>query len=372
MTLPDKIPSERQPSQLELRTDCGMLPRPDSGTTDLHADEGSAAGKISMKAIGKDFGDLTALKQVNLEIAKGELFGLLGPNGAGKTTLISILATMLPASHGSATVCGYDVVRHQNQVRRSIGIVFQDPSLDDELTGEENLDFHGRLYGMQQQVRSSRIDEVLELVDLAHRRSDLVRTYSGGMRRRLEIARGLMHRPEVLFLDEPTLGLDPQTRRKIWNHIRNLKESFGMTIILTTHYMDEADQLCSRVAIIDKGEIVALDSPESLKARLGGDVLTVDTSDPKPEFVDKLKEDEDLKSVTIQDGQLILTVARGESFVPRVFETAHHLGMAISAVSMRKPNLEDVFIQLTGREIREEPSIEAKDRVRIYNWGKRK
>ena len=349
-----------------------MNQRSENEVVEHAAHDVSATGTISVRDIGKDFGEITALKHVHLEIERGELFGLLGPNGAGKTTLISILGTMLPPSYGTAKVSGYDVRLQQNQVRRSIGIVFQDSTLDDELTGEENLDIHGRLYGMRHEVRRSRLDEVLELVDLDQRRNDFVKTYSGGMRRRLEIARGLMHRPEVLFLDEPTLGLDPQTRRRIWDHIRSLKESYGMTIILTTHYMDEADQLCSRVGIIDKGEIVALDSPERLKALLGGDVLAVDVRDPKPEFIEQLKDNEDLKSVTEQDGQLILNVVHGESFVPRVFEIAHHLDMTISAASVRKPNLEDVFIRLTGREIREEPSVAAKDRVRIYRWGKRK
>jgi ABC-2 type transport system ATP-binding protein len=334
--------------------------------------DGTASGTIRIEGLGKSFGDLIALKQLNLKIAKGELFGLLGPNGAGKTTLISILSTILPATEGTALVCGYDVRKQQNAVRRAIGIVFQDPSLDDELTGQENLDFHGRLYGMKSDLRASRIKEVLSLVDLSQRRNDLVKEYSGGMRRRLEIARGLMHRPEVLFLDEPTLGLDPQTRRKIWNYIRSLKESFGMTIILTTHYMDEADQLCSRVAIIDRGEIVAMDCPENLKARLGGDVLILDTTEPNPEFLDRLKDEEDLKSVVVQNGQLILTVTKGESFVPKVFQTAHRFGIGISSVSLRKPNLEDVFIQITGREIRDEPTVEPKDLVRIYRWGRRK
>ncbi|MFH1116858.1 MAG: ATP-binding cassette domain-containing protein [Pseudomonadota bacterium] len=332
----------------------------------------TAQGTIRISGLTKVFGNLTALKDVNLEIGKGELFGLLGPNGAGKTTLISILSTILPASRGTAMVCGHNVRTEQNAVRRAIGIVFQDSSLDDELTGQENLDFHGRLYGMGAGLRASRIDEVLALVDLTHRREDQVKTYSGGMRRRLEIARGLMHRPEVLFLDEPTLGLDPQTRRKIWKYIRGLEESFGMTIILTTHYMDEADRLCSRVAIIDRGEIVALDSPGNLKARLGGDVLLIDISGHSPEFGRRLEEYSDVRGVDIQDGRLILTVTRGESFIPRVFEIAQTLGVGISSVSMRKPNLEDVFIRLTGREIRDEPSAEPKDRVRIYRWGRRK
>ncbi|MDQ7784623.1 MAG: ATP-binding cassette domain-containing protein [Desulfomonilaceae bacterium] len=333
--------------------------------------DGNARGTISITGLGKNFGNLTALKDIHLEIGKGELFGLLGPNGAGKTTLISILSTILSPSAGTASVGGHDVQREANAVRRAIGIVFQDPSLDVELTGQENLDFHGRLYGMRGSLRKSRIDEVLSLVDLSIRRNDPVKTYSGGMRRRLEIARGLMHRPEVLFLDEPTLGLDPQTRRKIWHYIRSLEESFGMTIILTTHYMDEADRLCSRVAIIDRGEIVALDSPQNLKTRLGGDVLDVDIAEASPEFIEKLKIIGDLRSVKVQDGRLMITVERGESFVPRLFETAQTMGVAISAVSMRKPNLEDVFIQLTGREIREEAPVEPKDRIGIYRWGRR-
>jgi ABC-2 type transport system ATP-binding protein len=326
----------------------------------------SLSGTIRVKGLGKDFGALTALNRIDLEIEKGELFGLLGPNGAGKTTLISVLATMLPASRGDATVCGYRVDTQQDAVRRSIGIVFQDPSLDDELTGQENLDFHGRLYGLDWKTRRSRIEEVLALVDLTHRRDDLVKTYSGGMRRRLEIARGLMHRPQVLFLDEPTLGLDPQTRRKIWNYIGSLRDSSGMTIILTTHYMDEADQLCSRIAIIDWGEIVALGTSEELKADLGGDVVELGGKDLRQEFVEHLKRYDDLHNASIQDGRLVLTVASGESFVPRVFDTAHALGVKISAVSVRKPNLEDVFIQLTGREIRDEGVKEPKERMRIY------
>lgn len=309
---------------------------------------------------------MTALDNLSLEIEKGELFGLLGPNGAGKTTLISILATILTATSGSASVCGYDVRRAQASVRRAIGIVFQDPSLDDELTGEENLDFHGRLYGMDRSTRRDRIEEVLRLVDLLDRRHDMVKAYSGGMRRRLEIARGLMHRPQVLFLDEPTLGLDPQARRKIWNYIRDLKESFGMTIILTTHYMDEADQLCSRIAVIDRGGIVAMDSPAGLKAGLGGEILEVEVSDTPEDFLKGLEQSDDVGHISIEEGRLVLSVKNGESFVPKVFAMAQGLGIGISSVSMRKPNLEDVFIKLTGREIREDTVREPKERIRIF------
>jgi ABC-2 type transport system ATP-binding protein len=309
---------------------------------------------------------------MTLEIEEGELFGLLGPNGAGKTTLISILSTILPPTSGSATVCGCDVLREEDSVRQCIGIVFQDPSLDDDLTGEENLAFHGRLYGMDSRTLRSRMHEVLRLVDLDHRRHDLVKTYSGGMRRRLEIARGLMHTPKVLFLDEPTLGLDPQTRRKIWNYIKGLKDSYGMTIILTTHYMDEADQLCSRIAVIDRGEIVALDSPEALKASLGGDVLELDISNPEPAFMARLKALEQVDHISIKNGKVALTVRHGESFIPRIFESAQAAGVEISSVSMRKPNLEDVFLKLTGREIRDEGVKEPKERMRIFMWARRR
>jgi len=286
--------------------------------------------------------------------------------------LISILSTILPASRGRATVCGHDVRREPDAVRRSIGIVFQDHTLDDELTGQENLDFHGRLYGMDSRTRKTRMDEVLDLVDLRDRRGDLVKTYSGGMRRRLEIARGLMHRPQVLFLDEPTLGLDPQTRRRIWNYISGLKHSFGMTVILTTHYMDEADQLCSRVAIIDRGRIVALDTPQALKAALGGDAVDLEADDFTSDFIDELREIEEVRTVAEQDGKLALMVTNGESFLPRAFEAAQRHGVEIVSASVRKPNLEDVFIKLTGREIREETVKEAKDRIRIFMRGSRR
>lgn len=327
---------------------------------------------IAVRSLSKDFGRIKALADVSLVIGKGELFGLLGPNGAGKTTLISILSTILPPSRGEALVCGWNVATQQEAVRRSIGVVFQDPSLDTELTGEENLDFHGRLYGLDTLTRRNRVNEVLALVDLEERRHDLVNTYSGGMRRRLEIARGLMHQPQVLFLDEPTLGLDPQTRRRIWNYIRSLKDSFGMTIILTTHYMEEADQLCSRIAIIDSGVIVGLGSPDELKSTLGGDVLELAVTRPTEEFVQSLRSHPSVRSVLLQNGSLMLTVDDGESFLPRTFDLAHDMGIRISGVSVRKPNLEDVFIKMTGREIRDEGIKEPRERMRIYRWGMRK
>ncbi len=327
---------------------------------------------IAIEGLTKKFGNLTALNDVHLNVEASELLGLLGPNGAGKTTLISILATILPSTSGGASVCGHDVHREQHAVRKCIGIVFQDPSLDDELTGRENLDFHGRLYGMDAGARLIRVEDVLRLVDLSDRGNDLVKTYSGGMRRRLEIARGLMHHPRVLFLDEPTLGLDPQTRRKIWDYIRALRDTFRMTIVLTTHYMDEADQLCTRIAIMDRGEIVALDTPDGLKARMGGDVLELEMTGAHQEFLEGLCRMQEVEDMAVEDEKLILTVVNAESFIPKAFQAAQEQEIQIRSVSMRKPNLEDVFIKLTGREIRDESAPDAKTRMRIYMGRKRR
>ncbi len=335
-------------------------------------DRSVSSPAIVVTNLVKRFGKLTALNISGLEIREGELFGLLGPNGAGKTTLISILATLRTPTSGEAVVCGHDVVRDQDQVRRCMGFVFQDPSLDDELTGEENLDFHGRLYGLDARTRHARIDEVLDLVDLQDRRRDIVKVYSGGMRRRLEMARGLMHHPRVLFLDEPTLGLDPQTRRRIWTHIQDLNRDRGMTIILTTHYMDEADQLCSRIGIIDRGEIVTLGSPEELKGALGGDLLELDVVGIVPEFVRDLEAGTQVQQVYVQDGRLALSVTNGNSYIPLVFEAARNRGVSIVSVSMRKPDLEDVFLSLTGRDIRDTALVGAKERMRVYMKGMRR
>lgn len=327
---------------------------------------------VEVRNLSMRFGSLTALEEINLTIAKGELFGLLGPNGAGKTTLISILATMLSGSSGEAFICGYNVRSDQDMVRQSIGIVFQDPSLDEELTGEENLDLHGRLYGLQKNLRKSRIDEVLELVDLAERRADRVKTYSGGMRRRLEIGRGLMHVPKLLFLDEPTLGLDPQTRRRIWEYIRNLKKTAGTTIILTTHYMDEADNLCDRIAIIDKGSIVSMGTPVELKASMGGDFVEMVVNGRKDTFVKELGAIEDLSGIETHSNGIRLTAVDGGSSLPLIFKIAGIHDVEISSVAVRTPNLEDVFLKLTGRNIRDYEAVEARDRMRIYMSPRRK
>ncbi|MDI6902616.1 MAG: ATP-binding cassette domain-containing protein [Methanocellales archaeon] len=319
---------------------------------------------IETDGLTKVFGDLVAVDHASISVEKGELFGLLGPNGAGKTTLISMLSTTLPPTSGVARVYGFDVLREPSSVRASIGVVFQEHSLDDRLTARENLDLHGRLYGMEKALRRKRMDEVLELVELSDRANDLVKTYSGGMMRRLEIARGLMHHPKVLFLDEPTLGLDPQTRVHIWDYIKKLNEE-GVTMILTTHYMDEADHLCDRIAIIDHGNIVALDTPENLKAKIRGDIISLEVGDGhqmEPLKQSMIKEDF-VRDVSLRNNTLRLTVQNGERSIPPILSIAAQSGIKIQSVSLRKPTLDDVFIHHTGRAIREE-SASLMDRIK--------
>lgn len=318
---------------------------------------------IDISGLTKRFNGLTAVDGVDLTIGKGELFGLLGPNGAGKTTMISMLCTILKPSAGTASVWGHDIVKNQDNVRQSIGIVFQDQSLDDNLTGTENLQFHGRLYKVPRKLMDERMEELLDLMELKERADDLVKTYSGGMRRRLEITRGLLHHPKVLFLDEPTLGLDPQTRRLIWEYIEKLNEKGEMTILLTTHYMEEADYLCDRIAIIDYGKIVALGTPAELKAGLGGDVITLTT----PSSDENIREDL-LKIDTVTDVDFVmdairLTTTKGETTIPWAMDVARKHGIEIKSVSMHAPTLEDVFIKFTGRRLRDE-SEGKKDRMR--------
>src|SRR5208282_2001913 len=244
---------------------------------------------VETEGLTKRYGDLLAVDALNLSISEGEIFGLLGPNGAGKTTTLSMLATLLKPTSGTARVNGFDIRSQSADVRRSIGIVFQDPSSDDILTGKENLYLHALMFGVPKEQRQERIDYVLGLVDLRDRANDMVKKYSGGMRRRLELARGLLHNPRILFLDEPTLGLDPQTREHIWHYIENLVETEKVTVIITTHYMEEADRLCDRIAIIDNGHVIALDSPSSLKSKMGGEVVKLQTRSPKLDQIEKLE-----------------------------------------------------------------------------------
>ena len=302
---------------------------------------------IDVDELGRTFGELEAVKGVSFAVAEDEVFGFLGPNGAGKTTTISMLCTLLRPSAGRATVNGFDVVGQRSDVRRSIGLVFQQTTLDDALTAEQNLRFHAYAYGVPAEVREPRLRELLVLVELWDRRGDRVRTFSGGMKRRLEIARGLLHHPRVLFLDEPTLGLDPQTRRRIWEYLGELREREGLTIFMTTHYMDEAEQ-CDRIAVIDHGEIVALDTPAGLKAAVGGDLVTIDTPDLGAAATE-LRDRFGLEP-TIGDGTITVQVQGGEAFLP---DFVRQFGRPIDAIGLRRPTLDDVFLHLTGREIRD-------------------
>ncbi len=302
---------------------------------------------IKIRGLVKKYGSLTAVDSLTLDINENEIFGLLGANGAGKTTTIHMLATLLKPTAGTATVNGFDIVNQPAKVRASIGIVFQAPSSDDMLTGFENLQLHAMLYSVPRHARKKRIEEVLELVGLAERKDDQVKTYSGGMRRRLEIARGLLHKPKVMFLDEPTLGLDPASRETMWKYVRQLVKEENVTIILTTHYMEEADMLCDRIAIIDKGRVVALDTPANLKAGLGGDIIRIKT---RTKDLDKIRKFSFVHKVEHIDGFVVLSVDNAKQALPVLLQ---HL--EAESAEFASPTLNDVFIQLTGRNIKEEP-----------------
>jgi len=319
----------------------------------------------------KKFGDIVAVDGISIRVKEGEIFGLLGPNGAGKTTTISILCCMIKPTSGEAYVNGYDILKHPNEVRKSIGIVFQEPAIDDRLTGRENMEIHAMLYNVPRKIMKQRIDEALELVELTDRADHLVRTYSGGMRRRLEIARGLIHRPKVLFLDEPSLGLDPQTRERIWDYIEGMAERENMTIILTTHYMEEADRLCDRVAIIDFGKIKVEGSPSELKNSLGGDVITVKTKE-LDKLAEIMSEYDFVKDVKKTSDALKLSVENGEEFISTIAIIARDNGVPVESLTHHKPTLNDVFLHYTGREIREEGGAGGMMMLRMMMGGRRR
>jgi ABC-2 type transport system ATP-binding protein len=316
------------------------------------------ASAIEIRGLVRRFGDFEAVAGIDCTVEHGEIFGFLGPNGAGKSTTISILTTLQDATEGSVTVNGFDVRTHKMQVRRSIGVVFQDPSLDDRLTGEENLRLHAKLYSVPKDVYRQRMEEVLRLVDLWDRRKSIVRTYSGGMKRRLEIARGLIHYPAVFILDEPTIGLDPQTRAYLWEYILKLKRERGMTIFMSTHYMDEAEY-CDRIAIIDHGKIVALGSPSELKKQVAQDTIRI-TGSHQAELKEVLEKRHGLPVVE-NDGALELSVPNAEEFLPRLFDGLD--SSLVGSIDLKRPTLEDVFLSLTGRTIRDEEAS-GKDKMR--------
>jgi ABC-2 type transport system ATP-binding protein len=308
---------------------------------------------ISVEHLKKYYKDVKAVDDVSFEVNEGEIFGFLGPNGAGKTTTIKMLVTLLRPTEGTAKVVDNDIVTSPDKVRSNIGIVFQEPALDDRLTGKENLDFHARMYGMKKDKRKERIKEVLKLVDLEDKADSLIRTYSGGMKRRLEIARGLMHYPKILFLDEPTIGLDPQTRRSIWDYIKSLNEKEKITIFITTHYMDEADFLCSKVAIIDHGKILVIDQPSNLKSKLGNDIITISCSDANV-CMENLKDELWVESIKTNNSNIIIGAKEVEKKLPTIIKIAEKHNIQINSIDIRKPTLEDVFLSYTGRKIRDE------------------
>jgi ABC-2 type transport system ATP-binding protein len=313
---------------------------------------------IDVSELRKSFGGLEAVRGVSFEVAAGEIFGFLGPNGAGKTTTINMLCTLTRPSGGRAHVAGHDVVTERDDVRRNIGLVFQDQTLDGYLTAEQNLRMHAELYGVDPKLVPDRIRQVLEMVGLWERRHGPVLTFSGGMRRRLEIARGFLHSPRVLFLDEPTIGLDPQTRSSIWRYIRALQHTEEITIFMTTHYMDEAE-FCDRIAIMDQGVIVVLDTPDALKAQVGADRVTIHTDDDAA-AVAALAERFGIEA-QIAEGAVTFYVPSGEAFVPRLFA---ELGVPIRSVSVSRPTLDDVFMTHTGSTIRDAEQSTASDRNR--------
>ncbi|MDD2655584.1 MAG: ATP-binding cassette domain-containing protein [Candidatus ainarchaeum sp.] len=308
---------------------------------------------IQINNLTKRFNSLAAVDSVSFSVSEGEIFALLGPNGAGKTTLISMLVTMKKPTSGKASVNGFSIVKNPDDVRRSIGIVFQDQSLDEELTAYENLELHAAMYGVEKKEREARIKEVIRMVELEDRLHAVVKTFSGGMRRRLEIARGLIHYPKVLFLDEPTIGLDPQTRNHIWEYIKKLKKEHGITVLITTHYMDEADSLCDRVAIMDHGKIIAIGKTEDLKNSLGGDSILVETGHAK-KLCSLLKDFGCKGKPKAHNGSLTLYVDHGEKKIPKIVELASRKGVHIASIVLHKPTLDDVFLHYTGKTIREE------------------
>ena len=292
-----------------------------------------------------------AVDQITFTVEEREIFALLGPNGAGKTTLIKILTTLLKPTSGMAKVAGFDVTKEKEKVRASIGIVFQEPALDRRLTGRENLDFHARMYGIKRGERERRVAELLKLVELEEKADIVVDKYSGGMNRRLELARGFIHHPKVLFLDEPTLGLDTQTRRRTWDYIKELNEREGVTIVLTTHYMEEAEYLCDRVGIIDWGKIIVLDSPRKLVDLIGSDLVTLELNTPNAAGI--FENLDFVTDVQAHNGFVTLKMERADLRIPTIMEHASESGLEIKSVNMRKPSLEDVFLHFTGRRIRE-------------------
>jgi len=322
------------------------------------------AEAIHAEGLSKTFnGSVRAVDNVSFSVDAGEAFGFLGPNGAGKTTTVSMLTAGLAPTGGHAVVDGVDVFRHPNEIKRRIGLVFQESTADADLTGRENLELAAALFAVPRREVKQRVDSLLERMQIGDAADRLARTYSGGMRRRLELAVGIIHSPRVLFLDEPTLGLDPQGRAGFWKYVQQLRKDHGMTVFLTTHYLDEADGICERLAIIDRGHIVATGTPSELKDRLGGDVITIRPIRPDPSLEASLRAVPGVTSVTAQDGTYRLKAQKGEELVPTLVQACAQSGAGLASVSVKRPSLDEVFLEFTGREYREEEGMTATDRA---------
>ncbi len=320
---------------------------------------------IEVKDLVKVYnGSIRAVDGITFEVAEGEVFGFLGPNGAGKTTTIAVLTTLLQKTSGECKVCGIDVSKNPTEVRRSIGLVPQEMTVDDDLTGRENMLLQATLYGVEMKVAKERIDELLALVKLEEAADRMVKTYSGGMRKRLELSEGLIHRPRVLFLDEPTLGLDIQTRTTMWEHIRDLRKNSNMTVFMTTHYLEEADSLCDRIGIIDKGKIMALDTPIKLKESLGGDVISLKISG-ETDFTESIRSVEGVLSAKREDGSYRVKVLNGETVTAPLLHEISKKGGSVTYVSLERPNMDQVFLEYTGRSLRDAEQSGSYDRMAV-------
>jgi len=313
---------------------------------------------IETKSLTKSFRDVIAVNDISFSVEKGEIFGFLGPNGAGKSTTMMIFTTLLKPTSGQALICGFDVMTNAKQVRQSIGYVQQETTVDEYLTGRENLLLQAKLNHIPKNEINNRIDEVLELIELSDKQHKSVVTYSGGMRKRLDIAGGLLHRPKVLFLDEPTVGLDIQTRRKIWEYIKKIHDEFEMTIFLSTHYMEEADQLCDRIGIIDGGKIQVIDSPKNMKSAMGNEVISivVESNEHHDSFLFELQKIKFVKKINKDGLKFVLFVSNGAEVIPKIFQISSELDIEITSISLTQPTLDDVFLSYTGHEIRDDDS----------------
>jgi len=314
----------------------------------------SIVNMVEVRNLSKTFGKLKAVDNVTFEVKKGEIFGFLGPNGAGKSTTINMLTTLLRPSSGSAQVCGYDVYKNANEVRRNVGVVPQEYTADEDMTGRENIILCADLYGLPRNISLPHAEELFELVELTDAANRKVSTYSGGMRRRLELASGLINYPKLLFLDEPTLGLDVQTRTAVWDYIRMLKQEYHMTLFLTTHYLEEADSLCGRIAIIDHGHIVRIGTPAELKASIGGDVIVIDVVEEMPDISPAVAQIKLVKDVKKNDGVYRIKAERGEEATPEIIDLIRSRGLHVTKIELTKPTLDEAYLEYTGRSMRED------------------